>query len=100
MEKEEKIYFYSLLRVNLPLEALPATVLEMDESDQGVDNQQRKLKSGKYDSEAYEDRVMALRTKKKAKEALSPIAKSEDLVDEELAKMEQAESLRGTSENV
>ena len=58
-------------------------------------NKQRKLKVDKFDKERNEDRKdAALKTKKKSKESMSsPLAKSEDLVDEELANMDQAESL-------
>ena len=58
-------------------------------------NKQRKLKVDKFDKERNEARKdAALKTKKKSKESMSsPLAKSEDLVDEELANMDQAESL-------
>ena len=81
-------------RVNLPPEALPATVLELDETEMTT-NKQRKLKVDKFDKERNEARKdAALKTKKKSKESMSsPLAKSEDLVDEELANMDQAESL-------
>ena len=77
--------------MNLPPEALPATVMEMDETEKTA-NKQRKQKFDKERSEARGD--AAPKTKKKSKESLSsPLAKSEDLVDEELANMDQAESL-------
>ena len=80
--------------MNLPPEALPATVLELDETEMTT-NKQRKLKVDKFDKERNEARKdAALKTKKKSKESMSsPLAKSEDLVDEELANMDQAESL-------
>ena len=80
--------------MNLPPEALPATVLELDETEMTT-NKQRKLKVDKFDKERNEARKdVALKTKKKSKESMSsPLAKSEDLVDEELANMDQAESL-------
>ena len=84
-------YFSFWYRVNLPPEALPATVMEMDETEK-TSNKQRKQKFDKERSEARGD--AAPKTKKKSKESLSsPLAKSEDLVDEELANMDQAESL-------
>ena len=67
----------------------------MDETDKGA-NKQRKVKSDKYDKDRKEARGdSALKTRKKSsKESISsPLAKSEDLVDEELANMDQAESL-------
>ena len=87
------IFLFSIFRcrVNLPPEALPATVMEMDETEK-TSNKQRKQKFDKERSEARGD--AAPKTKKKSKESLSsPLAKSEDLVDEELANMDQAESL-------
>ena len=84
-------FFLFQFRVNLPPEALPATVMEMDETEKTA-NKQRKQKFDKERSEARGD--AAPKTKKKSKESLSsPLAKSEDLVDEELANMDQAESL-------
>ena len=84
-------FFLFQFRVNLPPEALPATVMEMDETEK-TSNKQRKQKFDKERSEARGD--AASKTKKKSKESLSsPLAKSEDLVDEELANMDQAESL-------
>ena len=67
----------------------------MDETDKAANSQQRKR-----DSEIYVDMDVVLRTKKKSKDSLSPLAKSEDLVDEELANMEHAESLDILSTNV
>ena len=65
--------------------------MEMDETEKTA-NKQRKQKFDKERSEARGD--AAPKTKKKSKESLSsPLAKSEDLVDEELANMDQAESL-------
>ena len=66
----------------------------MDETDRGA-NKQRKVKSDKYDKDRSEARGdAASKTKRKSKESISsPLAKSEDLVDEELANMDQAESL-------
>ena len=80
--------------MNLPPEALPSTVIEMDETDRGA-NKSRKVKSDKYDKDRSEARGdAASKTKRKSKESISsPLAKSEDLVDEELANMDQAESL-------
>jgi hypothetical protein len=86
------ISYNNFIRVNLPPEAHPATVLEMDETDI----------AGKYSesnvSDIYVDCSKYI--KKKSKESLSPLAKSEDLVDEELANMEHAESLDILSTNV
>ena len=89
-----------IIRVNLPSEALPATVLELDETDKISNSHQRKLISKTYDSDTYVDMEVVLRKKKNSKESLSPLAKSEDIVDEELAHMAQAESLDILSINV
>ena len=77
--------------------------MEIDETDKVVNKQQRKFDKfdkRKYDNEQYNGMDIELRTKIKSKESLSPIAKSEDLVDEELANMEQTESLDALSTNV
>ena len=87
------IKYYWFSRVNLPPEAQPATVLEMDETDGTSSNQQRRVKAESYVSEKYETKSSVLGANKKSKESISPLAASEDLVDEELANMENAESL-------
>ena len=65
----------------------------MDETDGTTKNQQRRVKAESYVSEKYETKSSVLGANKKSKESISPLATSEDLVDEELANMENAESL-------
>ena len=72
----------------------------MDEADKVSSSQLRKLNSESLEEIYVDMSDVVLRTKKKSKESLSPLAKSEDLVDEELANMEHAESLDILSPNV
>ena len=65
----------------------------MDETDGMSNNQQRRVKAESYVSETYETKNSVAGANKKSKESLSPLATSEDLVDEELANMDNAESL-------
>ena len=94
------IKYHWFARVNLPPEAQPATVLEMDETDGMSNNQQRRVKAESYVSETYETKNSVAGANNKSKESLSPLATSEDLVDEELANMENAESLDAACKKV
>ena len=72
----------------------------MDETDGTSSNQQRRVKAESYVSEKYETKSSVLGANKKSKESISPLAASEDLVDEELANMENAESLDAACKKV
>ena len=82
-------------RVTLPSEALPATVLEIDETDKVVNDQPRIVIKDSYNGED-----IVLRTKKQSKGSSLSVSRSADLVNEELDKMEQAESLDVLSSSV
>ena len=72
----------------------------MDETDGMSNNQQRRVKAESYVSETYETKNSVAEANNKSKESLSPLATSEDLVDEELANMENAESLDAACKKV
>ena len=72
----------------------------MDETDGMSNNQQRRVKAESYVSETYETKNSVAGANNKSKESLSPLATSEDLVDEELANMENAESLDAACKKV
>ena len=72
----------------------------MDETDGMSNNQQRRVKAESYVSETYETKNSVAGANNKSKESLSPLATSEDLEDEELANMENAESLDAACKKV
>ena len=72
----------------------------MDETDGMSNNQQRRVKAESYVSETYETKNSVAGANNESKESLSPLATSEDLVDEELANMENAESLDAACKKV
>lgn len=84
----------------LPSEALPATVLEIDETEKGAKEQPRINQSENHIQEIYNGGNITLRTKKQSKGSSLSVSKSDDLVDEELGNMEQAESLDVLSSSV
>lgn len=88
-----KLYIIDIyFRVALPPEALHSTVLEIDEG-QKVHSEERRGQSDKSNKDKYDVRDVVPRKIKISKGSSLSVSKSDDLVDEELAKMEDAESL-------
>ena len=88
-----EVYIISVyFRAALPPEALPATVLEVGEL-QNLGSEQRRGQPDRSKKDKYELRDVAPRKIKISKGSSLSGSKSDDLVDEELARMAEAESL-------
>ena len=95
-----KIYNITIyFRPALPSEALPATVLEVGEL-QNHGSEQRRSQPDKSKRDKYDVRDVIPRKVKISKGSSLSGSKSDDLVDEELAKMAEAESLNELAPNV